>query len=135
MTVEQFCQLVGVAFLRGVEDAPDRAAQFGGLGIALFELAREQFDRLVSVFLGDLMHGAASGIGLARIESAVQGFAHRVDVAALRCREHLFAQRPVGAFALDMRLELAPACRSHSRGQPQAGRTQVLSPDRPRAAS
>ena len=84
VAVEQAGQLVGVAFLRGVEDALDRAAQFGRIGIALLMLAREQFDRLMAVFLGDLMHGAAVRVRLARIEAAVQGFAHRVDVAALQ---------------------------------------------------
>ena len=91
MAVEQAAQLVGMAFLRGLENAVDHAAHVGWSGLAFLMLARQQFDRLVAIFLGDLMHGPALGVGQAGIEAGLDGAANRIDVAGGGRRKHLVA--------------------------------------------
>ena len=120
-------QLVGVAFLRGVEDALDRAAQFGRVGHrAPRARARAvRSPRVRTPWRSDARCGHARRSGADR-SRPFRRFAHRIDVAALRRREHLVAQRPIGAFALDMRLELAPAGKAVVAGDARAGRRQVF---------
>ncbi len=125
VAVEQAAQLVGVAFLRRLENAVDHAAHVRWGGLALLMLARQQLDRLVAVFLGDLMHGPALRVGQAGIEAGLDGAANRIDVAGGGCRKHLVAQGTIDARAVDMRLELPPAGKAVVARKRELGRGEL----------
>src|SRR5206468_5245739 len=104
MRIEQPADLVGAAFLRGVEDGVDRLLHHGGTIAALLEIAGKELDRLVAAGLADLVDGAAVIVGQARIEAALEGAPNSLDIPGTGRGEHSLAGDLV-----DMGLERPPA--------------------------
>jgi hypothetical protein len=111
MIPQEAAELIGAAFLGGLEDRADRLRHRGGTVAGLLEFTREQLDRRVAEGLADLVNAAAVIVGEARIESALEGAANGLDIARARRGEHALAGDLVD-MSLDMGLERPPARKS-----------------------
>ena len=108
VSVEQSAKLVDAALIGGVENGREFLLHLRRIAPPCTSRA-ENLDRLVAVGLGDLVNGAAVGIGRTGVEAGRESAANGFDVAGVGRVEHAFPVELRRIAAVDMRLELAPA--------------------------